>query len=167
MDRRMLLGLKFAQLRPARIAAVVVAVQIGVDGVQRLTANRAEPGAVRPAEELARKGGGHRIVDPARQVQLAPLDIGASELLVALARLIDLARVDFDRDGGAFEAAHAGTLETQREAQAEGVTGAGPRDVEPGVDRLRRCRVGLAGELEAAGTDRYVKAGPLSVGKRQ
>jgi len=47
-----LLELQVTQLRHPRVAALRVAMLLGIGVVERLAADRAEPGAIRPAEGL-------------------------------------------------------------------------------------------------------------------
>ena len=91
----------------------------------------------------------------ALSVEDAVVDVGAAQLLVVGARLVDLARVDRDLDrsvGPRQRTQVAG--ERGLEAQPQRVAGARARDVEPAVDgALARTRYSAAAELERARVD--------------
>ncbi len=83
-------------------------VGLGIGVVEGLAADRAEAGAVGPAERLGGQRQDDRVVRPALEVELALVDVGAAQLLVARAGLVHLAGVYLQRQPRVLEAAHAG-----------------------------------------------------------
>src|SRR5262249_10874567 len=119
-----LVELHVAQLRHARVAAPLVAVCLRIGVVERFAADRAEPRAVRPAEDLVGQREHQRIVCPPPGVQVAVLDVGTAELLVVRG-LVHLAGVDLDSGLRVLEAADAGPTQLTGEAKAKRVAAAG------------------------------------------
>src|ERR1700760_2113906 len=91
---------------------------IGV--VEGLAADGAEAEAVGAAEDLGGEGEHHGVVGPAADIELVVGDIGAGQLEGVGARLVDLAGLDLDVEGGGLEATHAGALDVDREIELEG-----------------------------------------------
>jgi len=87
------------------------------------------------------------------------------QVLVLAVGLLDFAGIHLDRKRGRIEAAHAGALERQREAQPQRIAAVGAGDVEPGVDGLRAGRVALPGEIEVSGPDRDIERCGLTEGE--
>src|SRR5262249_22092976 len=124
-------------------------------------------GAVGAAEELVGEGEEDGVVGPAAEVELVLADVGAAQLLVLGPGLVDLAGVDLDVELGRLQAAHAGPLQVDREAQAEGVAVAVAGGVEADGRALRVGDVGLAAELEGVEADRQVKPFAVPVRERE
>ncbi len=125
---------------------MAVFLRIGV--VERLTTDHAEPGAVDPAERLRGEREYERVIRPAVDVQIALADVGAPELLVVGAALIDLPHVDLDLVGRDLQAAHARPGHLARETQAQRVTRGRPGDVEPRLAAAAGRRIALTAELD-------------------
>jgi hypothetical protein len=92
-------------------------VRLGVGVVQRLAADRAEPGAIGAADGLGWKRQDHRIVRPALHIELPFGDVGAAKLLVPGCRLVHLAGVDLEREASLLQAANARAHHLGLEAQ--------------------------------------------------
>src|SRR5687768_1500787 len=86
--------LQLAQLGPAGVGASPVLVRPRLGALEALPADRAEALAVGAAEDLDRHREDQRVVGPAPDIEQAVGDVGACQLLVVGARLVDLAGVD-------------------------------------------------------------------------
>src|SRR5439155_47425 len=110
MLAKRLFELQLAQLRPARVACLLVNVSCRIGVVQALAADRAQALAVLAAEKPWRQGQDQGVARPSGHVELTVFEIGAVQLL-RLPGLIHLSRVDRDDGSGSGEAAHARSLE--------------------------------------------------------
>ena len=160
---QLLVQLQVPKRSKAWIATLFMLVGLGIGVVERLSADRAETGAVGPAERLGGQREDDGVVGPALEVELSFVDVGAAQLLVVRAGLVDLADVDLQRQPGVLEAAHTGPVELGSEAQPEGVTGAGPGDVEPRAGEASLGLVGLAAEGHLLEIDIQVETPRLAV----
>lgn len=142
-----------------------VLLRVGV--VQRDTAHRTQPGAVRPAKKLDREGQGERVVRPVAELELVALDIGAAKLLVARGRLVHLAGVDLHGDVRVPEAPHARARDMRGEAHPNDVSSRRAGEVDADRDRLARDGVALAAELELSRIGLDVEPAALAGAKRE
>src|SRR5262245_53479108 len=108
-------------------------VLLGISVVEGLAADGAESRAIGAAEQLRGQGEDERVGRPALGVEASVIDVRGEELLVAAARLVDLAGVDAGVEPGLLETAHAGSGEPCLVAEAQRVAAAGARNVEPRV----------------------------------
>src|ERR1700684_4312757 len=112
-----LLELELAQLRPARIGSALVAMlETGL--VEVYGAGRAQPGAIRAAEHLARRAQRQRIAHPGGEIERLLLHVRAFELL-AFAGPVDLVRVDRDGPPRILQTTHARPAPGRRGAQPQ------------------------------------------------
>jgi hypothetical protein len=164
---RLLVQLQPFQLRHARVAAALVAVSLGIGVVERLAADRAEAGAIGTAERLRRQGEDDGVVGPAFEVEASLVHVWAIQFLIAGGRLIYLPDVDLQGKARLLQAAHAGAREPGMKAQAQCVTGAGPRDVETRRRGAALGLVGLSSERHRLKPQVQVEAPSLAVGESQ
>src|SRR6185503_15498946 len=145
--RRLELLFELGQGGPARVRlglAVLVRLVVEV-----LAADRAEAGAVGPAEDLVRQLERDRVARPGREVELVVLDVDRPQLLVvARARRLVLARRDGHLEHGVLEAAEARAMQSRVEAQLEDRARRGARDRQLRRHRARHRQVALPAELE-------------------
>ena len=88
-------------------------------GVQVPPTDRAEPGAVGPAEDLVGQLEHERVARPGRQIELAVLEVGRPQLIgLGILRLV-FPRADLDVDDGVLEAPIAGAVQPGPEAELE------------------------------------------------
>src|SRR5580765_6444162 len=119
--------------------------------VQVLAADRTEPRAVGPAENLLRQRERDRITRPTMHVELVVREIGRSQLVAALGvRGLILACIDRELDDRVGKAAIARAVQPGIEAQLEECAGAGPPDDELGGHRVRNGQVPLPAVRESA-----------------
>ena len=152
------------QRRPPRVGGFLVLVGVVVEA---LAADRAEAGAVGAAEDPGGEGEDGGVVGPAADVELVVGDVGAAQFRVVGPGLVDLARLDLEVERRRLEAAHARSLEVDREVEPEGEAVAGAGDLEPHGRRPGLGLVGLAGQLEGLQRDRHFQPLALAVGQRE
>src|SRR6476469_5623935 len=99
--------------------------------VEGLAADRAEAGAVGPADDASGEGEDGGVVGPAADVELVLGDVWAAQFRIVGPGLVDLPRLDVEVEAGRLEAAHARAFEVDREGDLEGEAVAGAGDVEP------------------------------------
>ena len=139
--------------------------RIGV--VQRLPADRAEPGAIGAAEKLVGQRQDECVVRPPVQVEIAVGDVRAAELLVAGGGLVDLASVHLDLVGCVLEAANAGAGELHAESQPKGVAGGRLGDVQSRLAAPTTGCVDLTAELDRVEINLEIEGARLSRGQRE
>ena len=127
---------------------MVVGGRIG--SVEALPAVRTEAGAVFAANDLIGQREDQRVASPGGEIENPVLDVRALKLRCTgqvlllfigtraaerdrLRWLINFAGVDPDSRDRRLEATEAGTYKPDLEAQPQGETGAGPRDVKPKI----------------------------------
>src|SRR5919204_1584531 len=132
---------------PARVGRyLVVRVRFAI---QVLPAHRAQPGAIRPAEDLVRDRKAESVARPRGEIELVVHDVLRLQLLgLTGTGLLVLARLDRQLNHRLVETPEAGAVEPRREAQLEDGTRARFRDHERGGNLLRHGDVALARELE-------------------
>ena len=117
-------------------------------GVQVLAADRAESGAVRPAENLQRQRQRDRIAGPGREIEPVVLQVRRPQLVgVGVCRLILTGR-DRQLEHGVFEAAVAGAVEPVPEAKLEDGPRARTRDRQLRLHGLGHRQIALPAELQ-------------------
>jgi hypothetical protein len=140
---------------------------LGAGLVEVRAADRAQPGAVGPAEQLDGQREGQRVARPGAQVEHLVGDVGAAQLL-DVAGLVDLAAVDRHRGAGVLQAAHAGPVQRRVEAQPQRVAVVRrARDVEDRLDDLGRDDVRLTAELQRVQADLELEPASLAGGQPQ
>jgi tRNA (cmo5U34)-methyltransferase len=144
-----------------------MAVCLGVCVIERLTADRAEPGTVVAAEGLRWKREHEGVVSPVPDVQIAVGDIRAAQLLVRRAALVDLTRVDLQIGGRVLEAANTGSGQLSGEAEPQREARAGPGDVETRFATTARRRVLLPPQLDRIEIYLEIERAGLSRRQRQ
>lgn len=150
-----LIELEPAERGPARVYTALMLMGAGRGAREWFSADRTEPGTVGATKNRVRQGQDQRIAGPAAKVELTTDHIGTDQLpvrvpffAVSARRLIDLARIDFNGDGGLFQAAHAGAGDLAGETQAQCVAGDGARGVEANRHRVGNDNVGVATDLD-------------------
>ncbi len=138
---------------PSRIEVRLVPVRVGIGVVEGLATHRTEAGAVRAAEVLGGRCKRKRIACPGVEVEDIVLDVGASQLLVDRATLIDLAGVDRQLQNGVLEAARARSADRDVELQANRPTRGRARDLEAGARRLVSHGVPDSAQLDCGELD--------------
>ena len=117
--------------------------------VQVLDADRAEAGAVGAAENLVRQLQCQGVARPGREVEPVVLEVRRAQLLVTLGRRrLVLARRDRQVENGVLEAAEAGPVQANAEAELEDRPGGGPSDRQLRRHFLGHRQVVLAPEFE-------------------
>src|SRR5262249_27732182 len=136
-----------------------------VGAVQRLATIGAEAETVGAAEDLGGDGEHHGVVGPAADVELVVADVGAAQLGVLGAALVDLARLDLEVERGGLETAHAGPLDVDRKSQFEGEAAGVAGGLEADLRLGGVGEVGLTAEVERGELDRQLDPSSLAGGE--
>ena len=126
---------------------------MGLD-VQVLAAHGAQPGAVRPAEDLIRQLESDRVARPGAQMELVVDHVVRAELVrCRCVRVVELTRDDVSLDLREPEAPHARAAQVHAKPEVEQRRAGRVRDLDVDGDTWRRRLVALAAEHEGLDLD--------------